>query len=109
SRRIDRPLRVLRCATGTAAAAAFSSRIVFHAPQDSHLLCLGGDTAPQAWQTKEARGLAMLVHEFESQKCSTTALAAAVGLARTKNQELWPTTACSRICRWNIKQVRSTK
>ena len=59
SSRIERPLREERCATGTAAAAAVSSMIVFHAPQDSHFPCQRGATAPQAWQTKEARTLAM--------------------------------------------------
>ncbi len=37
----------------------FSSTMVFHSPQDSHLPCHRDDAAPQFWQTKVALRLAM--------------------------------------------------
>src|SRR5581483_5054247 len=55
-----RPLRFGRRLLGTAAVpAAFSSTSVFHSPQASHLPCQRLYAAPQFWQTKEARALAM--------------------------------------------------
>ncbi len=55
----SRPLREVRWVAGTEACAAVSSVIVFHSPQDSHLPCQRGVTAPQLWQTKVERALAM--------------------------------------------------
>ncbi len=55
-----RPLRPPRPDTGTWAS-AFSSMIVLHSPQASHLPCQRPYTVPQFWQTKQGAFFAIQV------------------------------------------------
>ena len=72
-----RPLRAPRAACAPMPEPATSSMIEFQSPQDSHLPCQRWLTAPQFWQMKFERALAMSVCLSQAARAASRPVAAA--------------------------------